>query len=54
MMEETFRPRGDLGIIKSDLKHIEFFDEDKFEENFEELTSEINAIEAESNIRFGK
>ncbi|CAF1603020.1 unnamed protein product [Rotaria sp. Silwood1] len=45
MVEKTFRPSGGLGIIKSDLKHIKLFDEDKFDENFEELIDEINAIE---------
>ena len=44
MMEEQFRPRGGLGLIKSDLKHIEFYDENKFDESFEELTTEIDAI----------
>ncbi|CAF3575151.1 unnamed protein product [Rotaria socialis] len=41
MMEENFRPKGGLGIIKSDLKHIEFFYEDKFDESMEKLISEI-------------
>lgn len=44
MMEEQFRPRGGLGLIKSDLKHIEFYDDDKFDESFEELTTEIDAV----------
>ncbi|CAF1366005.1 unnamed protein product [Adineta steineri] len=51
MMEEAYRPCGSLGIIKSDLKHIEFFDENKFEEKFEELINEINAIEAGLGMR---
>ncbi|CAF3885218.1 unnamed protein product, partial [Adineta steineri] len=51
MMEEAYRPSGSLGIIKSDLKHIEFFDENKFEEKFEELINEINAIEAGLGMR---
>jgi hypothetical protein len=54
MMEENYRPCGGLGFIKSDLKHIEFFDEDKFDESFVELTSQIDAIEAGSNMRSGK
>ncbi|CAF1471326.1 unnamed protein product [Adineta steineri] len=51
MMEEAYRPSGGLGIIKSDLKHIEFFDENKFEEKFEELINEINTIEAGLGMR---
>ncbi len=54
MMEENYRPRGGLGIITSDLKYIEFFDDSKFEESFEELTRQINAIEARSEMRPGK
>ncbi len=54
MMEEKFRPRGVLGFIKSDLKHIEFFDEEKFDESFEELISEIDAIQAGSETRSSK
>ena len=54
MMEKEFRPRGGLGLIKSDLKHIEFFDEDKFDESFDELTSEINAIRAGSRTTASK
>ncbi len=54
MMEDKYRPRGGLGFIKSDLKHIEFFDDNKFDESFEELTSQINAIEAGSDMRSGK
>ncbi|CAF1559516.1 unnamed protein product, partial [Adineta steineri] len=33
------------------VKHIEFFDENKFEEKFEELINEINAIEAGLGMR---
>ncbi|CAF1099302.1 unnamed protein product [Rotaria sp. Silwood1] len=51
MVEKTFRPSGGLGIIKSDLKHIELFDEDKFDEKFEELIDEINAIEIGLGIK---
>jgi hypothetical protein len=54
MMEDKFIPRGGLGIIKSSLKHVEFFYEDKFNEKFEELISEINAIEAGLGMRSGK
>jgi hypothetical protein len=54
MMEKKYRPRGGLGFMKSDLKHIRFFDDDKFDESFVELTSQINAIEAGSDMRSGK
>lgn len=53
-MEDNFIPCGGLGIIKRDLKHIEFFYEDKFDEKFEELIGEINAIEVGLGIRPGK
>jgi len=36
--------------VKSDLKHIEFFDENKFEENFVELITVINAAEVELDL----
>jgi hypothetical protein len=54
MMEEGFRPRGGLGIIKCDLLHIEFFHEDKFDESFERLIAEINFIEKKLGIKSGK
>ena len=54
MMEANFIPSGGLGIIKGDLKCIEFFNEDKFDEKFEELIRAINAIEARLGMRHGK
>jgi hypothetical protein len=54
MMQESFIPRGGLGIIKADRKHITFFYEDKFDENFDELIGEIDAIEAGLGIGSGK
>lgn len=54
MVEKDYRPRGGLGIIKCDRKHIEFFDETKFDENFEELTRQIDIIASRSNITSSK
>ena len=54
MMEENFRPRGGLGIIKCDLKHTEFFYEEQFDDNFETLINEINAIEVGLGMRTSK
>ncbi|CAF1501347.1 unnamed protein product [Rotaria sordida] len=51
IMEEGFRPLGGLGIIKGDLKHIEFFNEDKFDESLEQLINEINCIERKLGMR---
>ncbi|CAF3314990.1 unnamed protein product [Rotaria sp. Silwood2] len=53
MMEEDFKPHGGLGIIKSDLKHIEFFYEDKFDESFEKLIEEIIHIEKKIDLQSG-
>lgn len=45
IMEKNFRPKGGLGIIKNDLKHIEFFSEEEFEESMKKLINEIDYIE---------
>jgi hypothetical protein len=54
MMEETFRPCGGVGTIKADTKHIEFFNEDNFEKNFEQLITAINGIRAGTDLPSGK
>lgn len=54
MLDEEFRPDGGLGMAICDRLYIEFFDENKFDENFEDLIITINAAEAGLNLTSGK
>lgn len=53
-MEEGFKAKGSLGLIKSDRKHLKFYDETKFEENFRELLAEIKYLKQKWETETGK